>query len=92
MFMKHLNQPLRNNKSGNHGNDESGNHGNADDKSVTPSDAVSSEADDKDEASPAVDNSNVDFEIILPEYPRSRPNTKSAKLSDVDIVKLSPGV
>ena len=83
VFMKHLNQPLRNNKSGNHGND--------DDKSVTPSDAVATEADDTGEASPAIDDSNVDIEIILPDYPRSRPNTKSAKFSDVDIVNLSPG-
>ena len=81
MFMKHLNQPLRNNKSGNHGND--------DDKAVTPSDAVATETED--EASPAVDDSNVDIEIILPDYPRSRSNTKSAKFSDVDIVQLSPG-
>ena len=81
MFMKHLNQPLRNNKSGNHGNN--------DDESVTPSDAVATEAED--EASPAVDDSDVDIEIILPDYPRSRPNTKSAKFSDVDIVNLSPG-
>ena len=75
LFVKHLNQPLCNNESGNHGN-------NYDKMNNMETQAT---VDRKSE-----DASNVDIEIILPEHEQPRSGTK-AKLSDVDIVKLAPG-
>ena len=75
LFVKHLNQPLCNNESGNHGN-------NYDKMNNMETQAT----DDRKSA----DASNVDIEIILPKHEQPRAGTK-AKLSDVDIVKLAPG-
>ncbi|KAK2174533.1 hypothetical protein NP493_797g01042 [Ridgeia piscesae] len=74
LFVKHLNQPLCNNESGNHGN-------NYDKMNNMETQAT----DDKKSA----DARNVDIEMILPEHEQHRAGAK-AKLSDVDIVKLAP--
>ena len=84
MFVKHLNQPLCNNESGNHGNNE--------DKLVSPGNSMPNQATGDVKLSSAADPSKIDIEIILSDHQQHRAGTKSAKLSDVEIVKLSPGV